>query len=295
VAAKRGATGRRLELGIQLRQMRESIITDNGRPMTRKVAIQGTKLSEPGLQRIETGALNFRNVGDLRKLLTKYGVDDPEVVDDFIQLNRDALNQDWVTRYRGQLHPSLRGFVGIEAEAKGIRAYHPTLIYGLLQTEAYARAIFETDKPIAEMTSELVRHGVGLRMERKQRVLEREPDPVKLWVILGEAGLRYLLGGAEVMRDQYAEISRLSQLDQVTIQVLPLSSRGYRASSDLAILDLGPGLPPMVQIDNVWGAMSTSDKPREVERFTRRFDAMMASALPPEETPEFLHRLAREL
>ncbi|WP_346770345.1 Scr1 family TA system antitoxin-like transcriptional regulator [Streptomyces sp. Z423-1] len=41
--------------------------------------------------------------------------------------------------------------------------------------------------------------------------------------------------------------------------------------------------------------MSTSDKPREVDRFHRRFDAMAASALPPEDTPDFLHRLEREL
>ncbi|WP_307821789.1 Scr1 family TA system antitoxin-like transcriptional regulator [Streptomyces coffeae] len=73
--------------------------------------------------------------------------------------------------------------------------------------------------------------------------------------------------------------------------MLPLNGRGYRASSDLAILDLGDGLPPMVQVDNAWAAVSTSDKPKEVARFTRRFNQMIASALPSEETPEFMQRL----
>ncbi|MQY11444.1 hypothetical protein SRB5_15620 [Streptomyces sp. RB5] len=294
MAAKRGATGRRLELGLQLRGIRESIVV-NGRPMTRKHAVQGTKISEAALQRIETGSLGFRNVGDLRKLLAKYGVDDEETIELFVEMNRDATSQDWVTRYRGQLLPAMQGFVGIEAEAQEIRAYHPQVVHGLLQTKAYAEAIYEIEKPIEETTSEFVRVNVALRMERKQRVLEREPDPVKLWVILGEAGLRYAIGGPDVMREQYEEITRLAKLDHVTIQVLPVNGRGYRASSDLAILDLGDGLPLMAQVDNAWGAVSTSDKPKEVARFTRGFNQMISSALPSEETPEFMQRLAREL
>ncbi|WP_254407056.1 DUF5753 domain-containing protein [Streptomyces sp. GMY02] len=275
--------------------MRESIFMDNGKPMPRKVAVQGTKLSEAALQRIETGSLSFRNTGDLRKLLDKYGVDDPDVIDQLVELNRDATSQDWVTRYRSHMQPAMQGFVGIEAEAQEIRIYHPAVVHGLLQTEDYAKAIFEIEKPIEETTSEFIRHNVALRMERKRRVLDREPRTVKLWAILGEAALRYAIGSPQVMLDQYEEITRLSKLDHVKIQVLPLNGRGYRASSDLAILDLVDGLPPMVQVDNAWGAVSTSDKPKEVARFTRRFNTMIASALPLEDTPEFMHRLAREL
>ncbi|MFJ6573697.1 DUF5753 domain-containing protein [Streptomyces sp. NPDC091292] len=263
--------------------------------MTRKQAIQGTKLSEAALQRIETGSLNFRNVGDLKKLLAKYGVDDEEVIEAFLDLNRDAINQDWVTQYRSQVHPAMQGFVGLEAEAEEIRAYHPQVIHGLIQTKGYAQAIFEDERPLQETTSEFIQYNVALRLERKERVLRREPKPVKLWVIQGEAGLRSTYGGADVMREQYEEITRLSKLSHVKIQVLPLNSPGYRATNDLAILDLGAGLPPMVSVDNPWGAVSTSDKPGEVARFTRRFDYMIASALPPEDTPQFMKRLAGEL
>jgi hypothetical protein len=283
-----------LELGLRLRSIREDIVV-NGKPMTRKMAVQGTRISEAALQRIETGALNFRNVGDLRKLLAKYGVDDEEVIESLVELNRDGGNQDWVTRYRGHMLPTMQGFVGIEAEAQEIRLYHPIVVHGLLQTEAYAQAIFEIEKPAEETTSEFIRYNVALRMERKNRVLFRDPDPVKLWAILSEAALRYQVGDAELMREQYEEIARLCKLDHVKIQVLPVNGRGYRARSDLVILELGDGLPPMAQVDNGWGGVSTSDKPKEVARFNRRFDQLIASALPSEETPEFMQRLAREL
>lgn len=117
---------------------------------------------------------------------------------------------------------------------------------------------------------------------------------VKLHVILGEAALRYPVGGAEVMREQYARIEELSDRGHIIIQVLPFR-RSYRSTNDFAILDFGNELPPRVQADSPWGSVSTSDKPREVDRFKRRFDAMAASALPPEDTPDFLHRLEREL
>ncbi|BBA97454.1 putative DNA-binding protein [Actinacidiphila reveromycinica] len=294
MAAKLGATGRRLELGLRLRSIRESIIV-NGRPMTRTMAAQGTKVSEAALQRIETGAINFRNAGDLRRLLAKYGVDDEEVIESLVELNRDATNQDWVTRYRGNLLPAMKGFVGIEAEAQEIRIYQPAVVHGLLQTEAYAQAIFDLERPVEETTSEFIANNVALRMERKERVIARRPEPVRLWVILAESALRYVVGCPATMRSQYEEITRLSKLDHVTIQVLPMHSRGYRSRSDLVVIELHGGLPPMVQVDNAWGGVSTSDKPKEVARFNRKFNQMISSALPSEETPDFMQRLAREV
>jgi hypothetical protein len=47
--------------------------------------------------------------------------------------------------------------------------------------------------------------------------------------------------------------------------------------------------------EGAWSATSVSDKPREVGRFTRTFNALTASALPPEDTPAFLHQLTREI
>ena len=263
MAAKRGRTAQRLELGLQLRQLRESCgLGDRGGGLTRRQAVQGLRISEASLLRIEQGALNFRNIGDLRKLLDKYGVSDEDVVESLISLNKESNQQDWLTQYRGLVPTGMPAFVGLEPEARSMKVYHPTLVYGLLQTQPYARALLEAHKPIEDTTAEFVRSSVELRMKR-QEVLTRE-GPVKLHVILGEAALRYPVGGSEVMREQYARIEQASGWEHVTI-------------------------------DSPWGATHTSDKRRVVDRFIRRFEAMTASALPPEDTPDFLHRLQREL
>ncbi|MFG3259890.1 hypothetical protein [Streptomyces sp. NPDC048172] len=57
---------------------------------------------------------------------------------------------------------------------------------------------------------------------------------------------------------------------------------------------LADGLPTTVQTDTAWFTVAVTDKPREVGRFSRTFDAMAAGALPPGKTPEILHQLARE-
>lgn len=293
MAAKRGATGRRLELGIQLRQLREncpSVEEDRLKGMTRREAVRGLRdISEPTLARIELGELNFRrNVGNLRALLKRYGVTDQQLVQELIELNREAPNEDWYTQYRSFMPTGMPHYVGLEAEAVAITAYHPTLVYGLLQTEAYARALFEVERPVEDTTVEFINRNVELRMARKHRVLSRE-EPVRLRIILGEGAVRTPVGDDDVMREQYEELINLAAEDHVSIQIMPFR-RGYRLSNDFAILDLGD-LPSRVQSDNAWGAVSTSDKPREVDRFSRRFNTMVGVALEVEETIDLLKEL----
>ncbi|MEU6406780.1 DUF5753 domain-containing protein [Streptomyces sp. NPDC046985] len=281
-----------MELGIQLRQLRENcpaVEDGRARGMTRRAAVRGLKaLSEASLARVENGELNFRrNVGDLRTLLKRYSVVDLELIELLVELNREAPHDDWLTQYRAFMPAGMPHFVGLEAEATEILAYHPTVVYGLLQTEAYARALFEVQRPVEDTTSEFIQRNVDLRMERKRRVLER--DDLRLRVILGEAALRIPVGDEDTMQDQYREVVKLARQDHISVQVLPFK-RGYRSSNDFTILDLGE-LPSRVQTDNAWGAVSTSDKPREVDRFTRRFNAMVGAALGLEETIEFLEAL----
>ncbi|MET8829970.1 DUF5753 domain-containing protein [Streptomyces sp. NPDC004610] len=260
--------------------------------MTRKAAVRGLKaLSEASLARIEAGELNFRrNVGDLRTLLRRYSVDDMELVDQLLELNREAPNESWLIQYRTFMPTGMPHYVGLETETTEILAYHPTLVYGFLQTPEYARALFEVQQPIEDTTREFIQRHVELRMERKRRILER--DDVRLRVIIGEAALRVPVGDEGVMRGQYQELIELAGQDRISIQVLPFK-RGYRATNDFAILYLD-GLPPRVQTDNAWGSVSASDKPREVDRFTRRFNTMVGVALGLGESIDFLEALTEK-
>jgi Domain of unknown function (DUF5753) len=251
-------------------------------------------LSDTKLYRVETGMQDLRSASDLRKLLARYDVTDEEGIERLLAIQRGASSQEWWTQFKSSLPSGMPRFMGVEAAAQEIQAFHPVMVLGLLQTEAYARALYELSKAIEDTTNEFIEQGVRLRMKRKES-LTREEDPVKLWAILYEPALRYVAGGSDVMREQYDEIARLAALDNVTVQVLPQTVRGYLPWHDFSILYLGDSLPQTVQVDNAWGLTSVTDKPREVAKFSRKFNAMVASALPPEDTPRFLQQLSREI
>lgn len=294
MAQKPRPTVRRIELGYELRHLREQA----GKTLEEVVeagVVSGLYFAK--LQRIETGLQDLRSAGDLRALLEFYGVTDEEDVEQLLAIQREAASQDWWTPYRSTMPSGMPRFVGIEAAARETWAYHPALVLGLLQTKRYAQTLYRLAQPIEETTSEFIGRNIELRMRRKE-ALTREEDPLILRAVLWEPALRYLIGSVDVMAEQYQEITRLAALPNVTIQILPISPpkiRGYLPVDNFSVLHLVRDLPTSVQVDNAWSATSVSDKPREVGRFTRKFTAITASALPPEDTPAFLEQLTREI
>ncbi|WKX72690.1 helix-turn-helix transcriptional regulator [Streptomyces sp. XD-27] len=287
MAPRARPTARRIALGQELRQLRKQA------GLTLEQAVRGLPFSETKLQRAETGLQDLRTSGVLRKLLVRYGVTDEDKVEKLLALQREASSQEWWTRPANLLSSGLARRIATESVAQEIHAFHPLLVLGLLQTEAYAQALFDLYKPIEEHTTEFVQENVAARMKR-QEPLTRDDEPLKFWAVLYEPALRYTIGGVDVMREQYDAIAKLVARDNVRVQVLPQTHRGYLPPHDFSIMHLGEALPSTIQVDTAWGSSAYADKPREVGRFTRMFNALVASALPPEDTPKFLQRLARE-
>ncbi|KOU54001.1 hypothetical protein ADK54_02770 [Streptomyces sp. WM6378] len=277
---------------MRLRQLR----TDSGYTIAEAVEELGLRhLSEGMLQRVEKGRAVLRYIGDLKNLAELYGVDDVEVLDGLIELHKGAASQDWLTQYRGSLKPEMQAYAGIEVEAVTLRLYHPTLVPGILQTEDYAKALFEEVRSIEGWTSASIGAHVEVRKRRKAESILRPDDPVRAWVIVRESALQRPVGDVQLMHEQYAEITALAERENVRIQVLPTAAWTLQFAYNFTILDLGKTLPATVQVDSAWGAISMSDKPSEVTRFGEIFQSMAASAHPPEKTPAIMQRLAREI
>ncbi|MGH3310622.1 MAG: helix-turn-helix domain-containing protein [Streptomyces sp.] len=289
MAAKRGPTVRRLQLGTELRRLREKA------GFTMDEAVSGLGFSQPKLSRVEKGDIGLPKSADLEALLERYGVEDPDDVEFLTELHRDSLNRGWWSTYRTFLPSGMATYIGLETEARTIDAWETNVVLGLLQTERYARAMFERAKSIEETTTQFVERNIALRMERKELVT-REASPVELWVILDEAVLRRVMGSAEVMREQYAEINSLAALDNVTVQIHPMASASYRCTrGPFTVLGFDSRLPSLVQVDDASGAVSAIGEQYEVWKHARRFDAMRAGALSPEDTPRVLEALTREI
>ncbi|MEU5160829.1 helix-turn-helix transcriptional regulator [Streptomyces sp. NPDC020875] len=287
MAAKRGATFRRRELGKELRKLREE------KGMTLQSVSDALGFSHSKLARVEVGENDLPRVADLQRLIAHL---DPEMSEDdqetLLRLHRESLSKEPWTPYKAYMPSKMPTFRGLEQDATVMRAWQPSFVYGLLQTEDYSAALYQIAKPVDETTTEYIEQNVRLRMERKE-LITRSENPLELRVIMDEAAVRRIVGGYDIMRAQHREIVELAELDNVTVQVLPHDVVTYRTESNFTLLDFAETLAPVVQTD-MWNTISVTDERREVLRSVRRFDAMRDSALPPAKTAGFLEQLTRE-
>jgi uncharacterized protein DUF5753/helix-turn-helix protein len=120
----------------------------------------------------------------------------------------------------GTVESSMNDFelaVGLEAVATNIEAFEPMAVYGLLQTEAYARALIAYHASISLRVN--VEQSVALRMSR-QSVLTRE-TPAELWCVIEEQALRRPVGNAAIMAEQLDHLLEITRRPNVNVQVIP--------------------------------------------------------------------------
>jgi len=112
--------------------------------------------------------------------------------------------------------PWFRSWVEHEQQAATLRIWQPCVLSGLLQTEAYARAILAVNPGV---TDEQVSERLAARLAR-QAILTRD-DPPAVWFLMDEAALRRCVGSPAVMAAQLAHLAGVARLPNVTIQVVP--------------------------------------------------------------------------
>ncbi|MGW1776752.1 helix-turn-helix domain-containing protein [Streptomyces sp. NPDC002104] len=186
---------------------------------------------------------------------------------------------------RSQLPPWFQAYAEMEAKAAYISTFQAQLIYGLLQTEAYARAILG------------VRHEKGLdaqvaaRIER-QRILEREQPPL-MWVVLSEATLHQEVGGCEVMRGQLAHLLGLRDREWVRVQILPFEAGAHAGQMGTFNVLRFEDDPDIVYTEDfVQGHMTAN--PAALREGSLRYDHLQAAALSVEKSAELIARVMEE-
>ncbi|PZT68865.1 transcriptional regulator [Streptomyces sp. SW4] len=140
---------------------------------------------------------------------------------------------DWYPRVE---HPDwFRRRAEMDAVAVSLREYQERVMPGLLQTEAYARALFSrvTEREEAE-------ERVRARMSRQRRFLTDDGPPYH--VILDESCLRNVVGGPSVMREQCAHLLTLGRRSNIRIQVAPADDPALiRPNASMSLIELPDG------------------------------------------------------
>lgn len=171
--------------------------------------------NQPWLARIERGATT-PSVADVEALVALYGV--PAATRRrLVQMARDLVDENELparlTIRRGAEKMQER-IARIEQASARIQHFHPILVAGLLQTEAYMRVVFASGEALPA-----AQRDAALRARLHRRELLDAPGREFVF-LLAEGVLRWPLGGPAVMIEQIEYLIDRSHLPQVTLGVI---------------------------------------------------------------------------
>lgn len=265
----------RRQLGRHLRDLR------NRARMTTRTAAQQLEWSEAKIWRIETGQTSLRSL-DVEAMCKVYGAPS-DVIGPLTALARETKARGWWTAYGDVIPEGFEVYIGLEEAAARLSTYESEVVPGLLQTEAYTRALLSAARP--DMPANEIDRRVQLRMAR-QAMVTRADAPLHLDVVIGESVLWRRIGGDAVTAAQLEHLRRMCDLPNVRIQVVPTDS-GYHDGMDsgrfvlLEFPELRAGQapePPVVYVEAFTGPVYL-DKENEIDRYRRALANIKAAAV----------------
>ncbi|MFE7762329.1 helix-turn-helix domain-containing protein [Streptomyces sp. NPDC057438] len=271
-------TARQVRLGTELRRLREAA----GLTTVQSAALLGVNRVQ--ISHIELGLIGVSEER-LRRLASHYACTDTWFIDALVAMAADR-SRGWWEEYRGLLPTPFLDLAELEHHAESLREVAILYVPGLLQTEDYARAVFSSRVP--ELTGAELELRVRHRMARQRRVVPYE-------LVIHEAALRIRVGDRAASRAQLAKLLDHSEAHHITVRVVPFDLDGFaRAASTMTYA--GGSVP---RLDTVVRDVPTGsafiDSEAQLNAFRTRFRKVEAVSLNPEQSRDFIDRLAKEL
>jgi len=217
-------TERQRRLGAELKKLRLSA----GLPGDKAAAV--IDADRQRISNIEAGRVDVPRNG-LYQLLRAYGCSEGPLFEGLMAMAQER-GRGWWDAYGTVMGRSALDLAELEARASSIRVHEPLLVPGLLQTDAYARAVCLT----VGDNDQRIDDYVTFRLAR-QRIIQ-EGSLGEYHAVIHEGALRTCVGDPHVMRKQLQRLIEVARLPQVTVQVFPFEAGAYSAfSRAFAIFD----------------------------------------------------------
>ncbi|MFF5261393.1 helix-turn-helix domain-containing protein [Actinomadura viridis] len=271
-------TGRRRHLARELLHLRE--VTG----LTADEVAKRLGWTPSTLTRIERNDWRLPKIHLVEALLDVYGVTGSQR-DELIGYALQARERGWWERYK-HLSAEEGTYIGLEHEASAIRQFAPMRLPDLLQIPGYCRSRHAGAPDIAAdhcaVTSE------------RQRLLTA-PAPVTLWALLWESVLHHQVAGPDVQAEQLEHLLAVTDLPNVTIQVVPFTAGPLPAIGGFTHMALHDAVDPeAVYVESPAGETWIED-PARVAHFTAVFERLLSVACTVRETQDVVARTARAL
>jgi transcriptional regulator with XRE-family HTH domain len=272
-----GPTTRRLQLGIELRELRDAA------GLSREQAAAAIKCSKSRIAQIELGR-NVVSYSELKVLLRDYYDADQETLDALEELREEASKRGWWSTYG--LPDRLAGYVGLESDASAVCTVELESIPGLLQTERYMRRVFTVD---GRLSAKEVDKRVAVRLQRQARLTGM--NPLQLTAVVSEAAL-VRCARDEAADDQLAHLIEVAQRPTVELRVLPFDLGLHVAmAGSFSLLSFPVGLLPDAAYQEYVVGGHVIDDQSVVSQLATLFSELRGQALDPNESLTMIAQL----
>lgn len=177
-----------------------------------------------------------------------------------------------------------------EATASVLNSYQVQAIPGLLQTESYARAIFNCHRPAED--EDLIEERLAFRLDRS-KLFERKPLCVMSFII-EEQVLNRPLGGNATLKETLLNVLRIGDLRHVDIQVMPTRVTEH-AGLDGSMILLDTADHTQLAFVEWQGGGRVISEPSDLSMLHVRYGTMRTQALSPAASAEMIHEVASKL
>ncbi len=263
-----GAFWARWVLGGQLRDAREKA----GKTME-DVEMSGIA-SVTKLYRIENARTAIKP-GDIWALGNLYGLT-PQITEALAAKALATRGEGWYEEYASAVPDWLASLAGIEEVATKVCAFEPAVVFGLLQTADYARALIQIDTTLSE---EVVESRVAFRLQRQEKVLRKGPAG-RVQVVLGAGALELVVGSVDIMHAQINHLVKLNEQNLAQVRICPWSAGPYMSlKGPFTIMGFKPPNPAVVHVESYIGARYIG-QPAQLRRFKGMFAELTQKSVP---------------
>ncbi|MET8828832.1 helix-turn-helix transcriptional regulator [Streptomyces sp. NPDC004610] len=280
---RREPTARQIRLGVELRKMRNAAGL-SGRESAAALGVTSSQITQ-----IES-ALSGVSEKRLRRMAAIYGCPDAELIDALVAMATDR-SRGWWEADRGQLATPFLDLAELEHHASYRWDADFIHVPGLLQTEAYAHALFSYINP--EFPENEIERWVEHRMKRRT-IIER-PEPIPYKALVHEAALRIRVGDRASALRQLSFTLEIAEASHITLRVIPFDLDHF-AGAGSAMLYVGSHVSKLDTIvrDAPHGVVYL-DAETQLSRCRTLFHRLEDAALAPRESRDFIHKLTKEL
>ncbi|WP_344324371.1 helix-turn-helix transcriptional regulator [Kitasatospora putterlickiae] len=282
MALRSNPTLRQRRLGTELRRMREQAGFGSSE-LARRLGISPAQMTQMEMAKIGVSPERLRMVA------SACGCANEPLIDALANMASER-GKGWWEECRGTLTIDFLEVAELEAHARKLTFCTTAYMPGLLQTHAYASAVFARLFPPLSVGEVEARTAFRIR---RQKIIRSGSTPLRTFI--HEAALRMQFGGPVVLADQLGALIDDSEHPGISVRVVPFALDTFPGSGENLTFAEGP-VPELdtIEMDVSQGALFF-DSQADLAKHRVIFSRLDSTALGEDESREFIRSVMKEV